>query len=257
MARRRADDDDRRAGRCRAASRFETAEGRAVARVINARTLALDDGETARLAGIETFTALLDEPERPDHALVEALAPMIAASRLAVHRLPGARDRHGRVPIILLADGVPVQERLVRDGLALVLPQADAPPDCVALWLAAEDKARHRGAGFWGEAEALVHPADPAAFAGRAGRFAIVEGRIRSISTRRNRSYLNFGTKWSQDVTGEIDADDRARFGGAAGIEALAGRRVRVRGFVEERGGPAIRLSLPGQIETLDRMREK
>jgi hypothetical protein len=41
----------------------------------------------------------------------------------------------------------------------------------------------------------------------------------------------------------------------AAGLEPakLAGRRIRVRGFIERRGGPRIEASRPEQIELTDR----
>jgi micrococcal nuclease len=75
-----------------------------------------------------------------------------------------------------------------------------------------------------------------------------------SVGNRRTRTYLNFGGRWTEDVTVEIEARDRERFGGEAGLAALSGWRVRVRGYVEERRGPAIILRSPLQIEKLGRL---
>lgn len=94
-------------------------------------------------------------------------------------------------------------------------------------------------------------PAEPGALSSHLGRYVIFEGEVLSVGNRTRRTYLNFGRRWSQDVTVVIEARDRERFGGADDLEALAGRRVRVRGFVEERGGPMVTARHKGQIEVL------
>jgi hypothetical protein len=75
-----------------------------------------------------------------------------------------------------------------------------------------------------------------------------------SVGNRRTRTYLNFGGRWAEDVTVEIEARDRDRFGGELGLADLAGWRVRVRGYVEERQGPLIIVRSPMQIERLARV---
>jgi len=115
--------------------------------------------------------------------------------------------------------------------------------------LAAEDAARRQGRGFWTEAALLQ--ARPQALALRVGRFAIFEGRVISVGTRRSRTYLNFGGRWSEDVTVEIEARHRERFGGEEELAELTGKRVRVRGFVENRAGPMAGVTSPMQIELL------
>ena len=72
-----------------------------------------------------------------------------------------------------------------------------------------------------------------------------------SVGTRTDRTYLNFGGRWATDVTVEIPDRRRDAFGGAEALEALAGRRVRVRGFAVEKAGPMIELRHPWQIERL------
>ena len=72
-----------------------------------------------------------------------------------------------------------------------------------------------------------------------------------SVGNRRTRTYLNFGGRWTRDVTVEVEARDRERFGGEPGLTAFSGWRVRVRGYVEERRGPAVMLRSPLQIEKL------
>ena len=47
-------------------------------------------------------------------------------------------------------------------------------------------------------------------------------------------------------------AKDRKLFGGEAGLAALAGREVRVRGHLSERDGPMTVIHSPHQLELID-----
>jgi hypothetical protein len=80
------------------------------------------------------------------------------------------------------------------------------------------------------------------------------------VSVRESGStiYVNFGQRWSEDFTVTIQKRNERNFA-AAGLDpkSLQGRRVRVRGWVEERGGadgnkggsPWIDAAHPEQIE--------
>lgn len=65
---------------------------------------------------------------------------------------------------------------------------------------------------------------------------------------------MNFGRPWSDDFTVTILKRHERTFT-AAGMELkkLAGQHVRVRGFIEERGGPWIEAVTPEQIEIAER----
>ena len=69
--------------------------------------------------------------------------------------------------------------------------------------------------------------------------------------------YVNFGRRWSEDFTVTIAKRNERAFS-AAGLEpkSLRGRRVRVRGWIEERGGPWVEAARPEQIEVLRRATE-
>ena len=66
--------------------------------------------------------------------------------------------------------------------------------------------------------------------------------------------YLNFGRRWSQALTVTIVKRNERRFAGA-GVEPkkLENRRLRVRGWMEERNGPRIEATRPEQIEIAER----
>ncbi|MBN8919338.1 MAG: thermonuclease family protein, partial [Rhizobiales bacterium] len=231
----------------------ETGTVRAVA---DSRTLLLDDGRTIHLAGLDGSAA-------PDAA--EAAAGWLrthVAGRAVV--FPAARpDRYGRIPAFAFLNASDflnvsdlegsIQHDMVGLGLARVMPQGLAPL-CAAALLTHEDAARTAGRGLWADpANAVRRADDPAAVRAARGRMAVVEGRVLSVRESGGTIYVNFGRRWSEDFTVTIARRAERRFtaGGMAPKE-LAHRTVRVRGIVEERGGPWIEVTEPEQIEIVE-----
>jgi hypothetical protein len=86
------------------------------------------------------------------------------------------------------------------------------------------------------------------------GRFTVVEGKVLSVRESGATIYMNFGRRWSQALTVTILKRNERNFA-VAGLELkkLENRRVRVRGWVEERSGPRIEAARPEQIEIAER----
>src|SRR5262249_45975550 len=82
------------------------------------------------------------------------------------------------------------------------------------------------------------------------GRFTVVEGKVLSVRESGGTIYMNFGRRWSQALTVTILKRHERMFRGA-GLQpkTLEDRRIRVRGFIEERNGPRIEGTSPEQIE--------
>jgi hypothetical protein len=93
----------------------------------------------------------------------------------------------------------------------------------------------------------------PAAVLAQRGRFVLVEGKVVSVHTSGATTYVNFSRDWSNEfaVTVRKRNEDRFRTAGV-NLKALAGRLVRVRGWVEQRRGPWIEATYPEQIELAD-----
>ena len=70
-----------------------------------------------------------------------------------------------------------------------------------------------------------------------------------------SRLYLNFAGDWRSDFTVSIARKDAAAFA-TAGLDppTLAGKRLRVRGWLAWRNGPMIEATHPDQIELLPAM---
>jgi hypothetical protein len=84
------------------------------------------------------------------------------------------------------------------------------------------------------------------------GQFVVAEGRVQSVREAGATLYINFGRRWTQDFAVTISRRSMAAFE-AAGVpfKSLERKRVRVRGWVEQRGGPRIHASWAGQIEVV------
>jgi hypothetical protein len=216
--------------------RFTTV-GDATVRAATEAGIALEDGRVVRLAGIE-----LAQPAAPP-----------AGTQIVLKRL-GARetDRYGRLDAHVFVGETWFQAELVRTGMAQVSARVgDAA--CARALLAHEQAARAAKLGLWGEPYYVMNKAeDPAAVLKSRGRFALVEGKVESVRESGGTIWVNFGRRWSEDFTVTIAKRNERAFS-AAGLEpkSLAGRRVRVRGWIEERGGPWVEAARPEQIEVL------
>ncbi len=220
-----------------------------LAETVDARSLRLEDGRVLRLAGIEPFDLLLPDLHDAAPMLHRRLSQLVEAAPLSALLTSGEADRYGRYPAMVAAGEALVQESLAGEGVALAFAGGDPLP-CFANVLAAEEAARRAGRGFWtGDP---LPGATPEALQALIGAFAIFEGEVLSVGNRSTRTYLNFGTYWSEDVTVEIESRDRAAFGGELALAALTGRRVRVRGYLEAKGGPMMPVASPMQLEVLE-----
>ncbi len=87
------------------------------------------------------------------------------------------------------------------------------------------------------------------------GRFALVEGKVASVRESGPTIYVNFGRRRIGDITVTILKRNERSFA-AVGLDlkSLAGRRIRVRSWVEARGGERawIEAERPEQIEIAD-----
>jgi hypothetical protein len=76
---------------------------------------------------------------------------------------------------------------------------------------------------------------------------------VQKVASSGGRTYLNFGADWKRDFTATVPPGlMRAKPEAQKLLQALEGRSVRVRGWIERRNGPLIELSSLDEIEVLD-----
>ena len=213
--------------------------------------LILASGRLAKLSGIR----LPDEPPHRDMALSWLRARIDRSIR--VEASSGTPDRWNRVSVRIRPSEEPAapdwSRALVEAGLAIVDPGLDEV-FCQPELLPLEAFARERRLGVW--ADDRYKPLDvsqPERLRDRAGRFVLVEGRIRSIGERTQRTYLNFGGLWAEDFTIIIPRKTWKRMSDRGmGAEALKGRRIRARGILQPWQGTAFSIVIPEMIERLE-----
>jgi endonuclease YncB( thermonuclease family) len=222
-------------------------EGRVTA-VIDARSFRLQDGREVRLAGIEPVAA-----EKARANGTAALAAIIAGREVTLHGEDDTPDRYGRQPAFVFLDGseTPVQALLLAQGDALVSGTL-TNKDCALILSKAEAEAREAKRGTWANSSAIKNAESSGDILAGIGRFTLVEGKVLSVRQAGATTYLNFGRNWTRDFAVTISRRVVPAVE-AAGIvlKSLENRRIRVRGWVEARGGPRIEVLRVGQIELL------
>jgi len=220
------------------ACRFVTI-GSGVVRAVTEAGIALEDGRIVRLAGVELSAGPL---------------PLASGTVLILKRLAtvAEADRYGRLNAHVFIGESWVQSDAVGQGLARVSARF-GDSTCARLLKAKEQTARAAKLGLWAEPVYVIGKAEnPAGVLGIRGEFGLVEGKVLSVRESGGTIYVNFGRRWSEDFTVTI-AKRNERVFSAAGLEpkSLAGQRVRIRGWIEERGGPWVEAARPEQIEVL------
>lgn len=212
--------------------------------------LRLPDGSLLRLAGLE---AALPEHEAARAAALRALSDLIEGEVLVFEPEVPTSDRLGRalVQAFRSRDRLWLQGRMLRWGLARVDPFT-APYESLQAFYALESEARAEGVGLWSHPAYRLRSSEPAALLPWIGSLQVFEGVVLEVGGRSD-IYLNFGEDWASDTTARIPRASRKRFE-AAGIdpESLAGRRVRLRGWLQKWNGPFLELHSPAQMEILD-----
>lgn len=243
-----------------------------VVRVIDGETLLLDSGEEVRLIGAlapkpDTFSAEPRDAHRrdvhgrdwpPAQDAVAALEALVSDRSVTLRYEGQQRDRYGRALAQVYVGGaepeaaVWAQEMLIRNGhaRAYALPGNSG---CLSALLKAEAAARAAKHGLWQRETYRVRSAgDVDTLLRQTGRFTLVEGRVAQVTRAQRTTYINFGADWRHDFTASLatavierdDADTKR-------VAALAGRSVRVRGWIERRNGPMIVLGSLDEIEVL------
>lgn len=163
----------------------------------------------------------------------------------------GNPDRWGRERVDAQAeDGTDLAGDLVEAGLALA-DAGEADALCRPALRLVEAMARRRRRGLW--QHDLPAAEDGTALRRLAGRYAVVEGRIRHVGERSTRTYLDFVPFGGDGLTVTVTKRTwRKMVAHGLSADSLHDRRVRVRGLIEIGRSPVIAAATPDALEVLD-----
>ncbi len=250
------------AGGSRAAAETCPATGsdRAVVAAVDERLeLRLEDGRRLRLVGLDPAGGTPTDPERDDQGRRE-LAGRLVGHALDIRLLAEAPDRWGRLSALAFAGGdAPggVAATALAAGWGRYLPEPAASP-CRGALVAAEMAAREARLGLWADPYyAVLAVDDRAGFTERTGTLVVAEGRLASVTVSPYRTKLIFGGERPEARKPLLSATlvpHVAKIFEARGlhVEALVGRRLRLRGLLDLRFGPQIELAGPDSLDVLD-----
>jgi hypothetical protein len=187
-----------------------------------------------------------------------ALHALAAGDQVVLRRAESWSDRYGRLLayayVIRDDDKFVLQRELVADGFARVSDRVAA--GCSDALLMGEKAARAAKLGLWADAYYEALDAEtPGDVLAHKDQFALVEGKVASVRDIGATIYVNFGRRRSGDITVTVLKRNERSFAAAGlDLQGLAGRRIRVRGWIEQRGEDRgwIEAERPEQIEIGD-----
>jgi micrococcal nuclease len=230
---------------------------RVAARLEGADTIILDDGREALLIGIVPPTGGLavgprDTTWPPAEASRRALDALVVGQTVEVATAGRRIDRYGRLLVHAFvqrgAERVWVQRDLVERGLARAFA-ITGNVACLDELIESENEARTARRGHWGTGVFQDRDAEDAgAFYALRDTFQTVEGRVETVKRVRGQTIIRFVS------SGAVIFEVQLAQGKWAGdkLERLAGRRVRVRGYIEVQRRPFIRIPDPVMVEAVD-----
>ncbi len=204
-------------------------------------TLVGRDGQRWRLAGVQIV----------DEAGTAALIQALGGRELSAFGDQRLLDRYETLWAQLWLGDTWLQALLIEAGVAVAWPR-EGQTACFGALRALESVARAAKRGVWRDWPRSVTAPKQLGTLAR-GQFVLLEGRVKSVGKTSSRTYLNFGDDYGSDTSAVIERKHLKRFR-SAGIELdkLAGKDLRLRGFLDHRNGPSLTLAFPEQIEQLE-----
>ena len=204
---------------------------------------------------LSTFFQLVGSPQHYGLRGVYLTAKSPLSGSLELYGTLKNPDRYSRLTVQAFQGSATrqwVQGQLLREGKALVYAFGENP-NCLSAMKLAERLGEKSKTGIWALGNLPWRAQDLGTLSEKLGHFALIEGKVLSVGNRKKRLYLNFGQNWSQDFTVSLVKKGKGAFkGDVERIIGLKGKIIRVRGILEQRQGPLIRLIDEAQIEIIE-----
>lgn len=224
--------------------------------VIDAHTILMGDGKIIQLLGVEYPDPGDESGQDADVIAKTALEKMLKKGDeffvwQTLNTKYGRTNRMGHILAHLQnkKTGEWVNGALVAEGFGWALTDKSNPDMAQALY-ALEEKARRAQKGIWAKGSSFgIETAESVSGDGHLG---IVEGRVTKAAASKNNLFLNFGQDSKKDFTVMVSPALRKAFARKTiDLQALAGKTVRVRGWVRSWNGAFMELESVERLEIL------
>ncbi|NRA89404.1 MAG: thermonuclease family protein [Rhizobiales bacterium] len=229
--------------------------------IVDGDTVILSSGKQVRMVGTQAPKLALSRKNFKDWPLADLAKQQlenIALGKKVTLEYGGRKiDRHGRIlaHIFIEDDGnkVWLQEYMLKQGLARTYSFKDNR-SCVKELLNAENIARNNGVNIWQNSYYdIMNATDLNALNEKNGTYQLVEGKLLKFDHKYGQLYFNFGQNYRTDFTINVTKRNRMAFAqSGVDFKNLIGHTIRIRGWLEQRGGPMIEATHPEQFEFLD-----
>lgn len=233
-----------------------------IVEVVDGDTVILSSGKQVRMVGTQAPKLALNRKNFIDWPLADIAKielENIALGQQVTLQYGGLKiDRHRRILAHLFiknADGQDIwlQQYMLEQGLARTYSFKDNR-SCITELLAAETAARQGNKNIWSnDYYNIINATDLKKLNQKHGTYQLIEGKLLKFEHKYGQLYFNFGSNYRTDFTINVTKRNRMAFAQSnIDFASLVGKTIRVRGWLEHRGGPMIEATHPEQLEFLD-----
>ncbi|PCI86428.1 MAG: nuclease (SNase) [Hyphomicrobiales bacterium] len=233
-----------------------------IIQVVDGDTVILSSGKQVRMVGTQAPKLALNRKNFIDWPLADTAKTElenISLGKQVTLKYGGLKiDRHHRILAHLFikdenGQDIWLQEYMLEQGLARTYSFKDNR-SCITELLAAETSARVTNKNIWAhEYYNIINATDLKTLAQKHGTYQLIEGKLLKFEYRYGQLYFNFGQNYRTDFTINVPKRHRMAFAQSnLDFKNMIGKAIRVRGWLEKRGGPMIEATHPEQLEFLD-----
>lgn len=233
-----------------------------IVEVVDGDTVILSSGKQVRMVGTQAPKLALSRKNFIDWPLADLAKQqleIIALGKQVELQYGGLKiDRHHRILAHLFIKDdndqkIWLQQYMLAQGLARTYSFKDNR-SCIDQLLAAENQARADDKNIWShEYYNIINASDLKMLNKKFGTYQIIQGKLLKFEYKYGQLYFNFGDNYRTDFTINVTKRNRMAFAQSnIDFNSLIGTNIRVRGWLEQRGGPMIEATHPEQLEFLD-----
>lgn len=233
-----------------------------IVEIVDGDTVILSSGKQVRMVGTQSPKLALNRKNFIDWPLADTAKTAlenIALGQKVELKYGGLKiDRHHRILAHLFIkddDGQQIwlQQYMLQQGLARTYSFKDNR-SCILELLAAETSARTANKNIWShDYYNIINASDLKLLKQKHGTYQLIEGKLLKFEHKYGQLYFNFGQNYRTDFTINVGKRNRMAFAQSnLDFQNMVGKTIRVRGWLEQRGGPMIEATHPEQLEFLD-----